>query len=67
MPDDLTTRMVSLSFLPIISTVMKGLNDYTLNFMNDYCTLLHNLIPSLHTAVHIRYLCQVQEVPRCAL
>ena len=33
MPDDLTTRMVSLSFLPIISTDMKGLNDYTLNFM----------------------------------
>ena len=67
MPDDLTTRMVSLSFLPIISTDMKGLNDYTLNFMNDYCTLLYNLIPSLHTAVHIRYLCPVQKVPRCAL
>ena len=67
MPDDLTTRMVSLSFLPIISTDMKGLNDYTLNFMNDYCTLLYNLIPSLHTAVHIRCLCPIQEVSQFTL
>ena len=40
MPDDLTTRMVSLSFLPIISTDMKGLNDYTLNFMNVPCSTI---------------------------